>query len=158
MAAADHIKKGKKSSELTTKYDGSPAIVYGYHPKNKKFFVASKSAFNKNPKINYTPQDIEANHGHSPGLVSKLKDALEHLPKVAPKQGVYQGDMLFSGNDKKRKGAGISFNPNPSGITYTAHGTEADKVKKAKIGVVTHLSYHGDEKNLNASQIGRAHV
>ena len=65
-AAADHITKGKKTSELTTKYDGSPAIVYGYHPKNGKFFVASKSAFNKTPKVNYTPQDIERNPGACP--------------------------------------------------------------------------------------------
>ena len=150
-AAADHIKQGKKTSELTTKYDGSPAIVYGHHPKNVKFFVASKSAFNKTPKINYTPQDIEKNHGHAPGLVKKLKDALEHLPKVAPKEGVYQGDMLFSQEDKKRKGTGVSFNPNPSGLTYTAHGEEGKKASKAKIGVVTHLSYHGNADNLNAS-------
>jgi hypothetical protein len=27
MAAAEHIKNGKKTSELTTKYDGSPALV-----------------------------------------------------------------------------------------------------------------------------------
>lgn len=154
-AAADHIKKGKKTSELTTKYDGSPAIVYGHHPKNGKFFVASKSAFNKTPKINYTPKDIETNHGHAPGLVSKLKDALQHLPKIAPKEGVYQGDMMFGTNhaDKvKEKNGGYSFHPNPSGLTYTAHGEEANKVKKAKIGVVTHLSYHGDDAaSLNAS-------
>jgi len=154
-AAADHITKGKKTSELTTKYDGSPAIVYGYHPKNGKFFVASKSAFNKTPKVNYTPQDIERNHGHAPGLVSKLKDALNHLPKIAPKEGVYQGDMMFgtSREDKvAEKNGGQSFRPNPSGLTYTAHGDEANKVKKAKIGVVTHLSYHGDDaSNLNAS-------
>ena len=35
-AAADHIKKGKKTSELTTKYDGSPAIVYGHHPDRQR--------------------------------------------------------------------------------------------------------------------------
>jgi len=40
--AAQHIQQGKKSSELTTKYDGSPAIVYGHHPENGKFYVASK--------------------------------------------------------------------------------------------------------------------
>ena len=153
-AAADHISKGKKTSELTTKYDGSPAIVYGHHPKTGKFFVASKSAFNKTPKINYTPKDIEMNHGHAPGLVSKLKDALEHLPKIAPKEGVYQGDMMFgtSKGDKVKSGEGHSFHPNPSGLTYTAHGDHAAAVKKAKIGVVTHLSYSGDDShNLNAS-------
>lgn len=152
QAAAEHIKAGKKTSELTTKYDGSPAIVYGRHPSNGKFFVASKSAFNKTPKINYTPKDIEKNHGHAPGLVSKLKVALQHLPKIAPEKGVYQGDMMFSQEDKKSKGGDVSFNPNPSGITYTAKGESARKAKVAKIGLVTHLSYQGkDEGNLNAS-------
>jgi hypothetical protein len=41
---AQHIKSGNNNSELTTKYDGSPAIVYGHHPETGKFFVASKSA------------------------------------------------------------------------------------------------------------------
>ena len=151
-SAAQHIQQGKKTSELTTKYDGSPAIVYGHHPENGKFFVASKSAFNKTPKINYTPADIQKNHGHAPGLVSKLKDALQHLPKVAPKKGVYQGDMMFSQADKKPANGGTSFHPNPSGLTYTAHGTHGAAVKKAKIGVVTHLSYAGkDAGSLNAN-------
>jgi len=151
-SAAQHVTNGDKNSQLTTKYDGSPAIVYGHHPESGRFFVASKSAFNKTPKINYTPEDIDKNHGHAPGLVSKLKQALQHLPKIAPKQGVYQGDMLFSDEDKKSKGEGVSFNPNPSGLTYTAHGTHAEKAKKAKIGVVTHLSYQGkNSASLNAS-------
>jgi hypothetical protein len=152
-AAANHIQQGKRSSELTTKYDGSPAIVYGHHPENGKFFVASKSAFNKTPKINYTLADIEKNHGHAPGLVKKLGDALQHLPKVAPAKGVYQGDMMFSHEDKTpAKGGGTSFHPNPSGLTYTAHGTHETAVKRAKIGVVTHLSYSGkDSGSLSAS-------
>jgi hypothetical protein len=105
-ASADHIAQGKKTSELTTKYDGSPAIVYGYHPDNGKFFVASKSAFNKTPKINYTPQDIERNHGHAPGLVEKLKHALKHLPKTAPKEGVYD---VFSRRQKVNKNGRCFF-------------------------------------------------
>ena len=152
-ATANHIVSGKKTSELTTKYDGSPAIVYGHHPENGKFFVASKSAFNKTPKINYTPADIDKNHGHAPGLVEKLKSALEHLPKVAPGKGVYQGDMMFSEKDKKSApGGATSFHPNPSGLTYTAHGNLSKQAKAAKIGVVTHLSYEGkDSGSLNAS-------
>ena len=43
--------KGQKStSKITTKLDGSPSIVFGHHPESGKFFVASKSAFNKNPR------------------------------------------------------------------------------------------------------------
>jgi hypothetical protein len=54
------------------KYDGSPSIVFGHHPKNGKFFVATKSAFNKNPKINHTEKDIERNHGQPNFIVMKL--------------------------------------------------------------------------------------
>ena len=140
--ASEHVAKGKKDKNMTMKYDGSPAIVFGHDPKTKKFFVASKSAFNKNPKINYTPEDIELNHGHAPGLVEKLKDALAHLKKVAPKEGVFQGDLMFSGKDVVHNQNGsASFTPNT--ITYSAHGTEAQQVKKAKVGIVVHTQYNG---------------
>lgn len=132
--------KGGKAS-VTTKYDGSPSIVFGRHPETGKFFVASKSAFNKNPKINYTDKDIEANHGHAPGLVSKLKSALKHLPKVTPKTGVYQGDIMHTEGDVKKEGDKAHFTPNT--ITYTAQGDEAKKAAKAKIGVAVHTSYSG---------------
>ena len=141
--AHEHIKSGAHSSALSMKYDGSPSIVYGHHPENGKFFVASKSAFNVNPKINYTESDIEKNHGHAPGLVEKLKHALKHLPKIAPKKGVYQGDMMFSGNDKKETKKGVSFTPNT--ITYTAKGEQGDKIRRAKVGIITHTQYHGND-------------
>lgn len=63
----------KNDTKVTMKYDGSPSVIFGTNPDNKKFFVASKSAFNAQPKINYTPEDIEKNHGHAPGLVQKFK-------------------------------------------------------------------------------------
>lgn len=140
--ASEHIAQGKKDTNMTMKYDGSPAIVFGHDPKTKKFFVASKSAFNKNPKINYTPEDVDLNHGHAPGLAEKLKDALTHLKKVAPKEGVFQGDLMFSGKDVVHNPNGsASFTPNT--ITYSAHGVEAHHVKKAKVGVVVHTQYNG---------------
>jgi hypothetical protein len=141
--AHNHIKSGGHSSALTMKYDGSPSIVVGHHPETGKFFVASKSAFNVNPKINYTHKDIEKNHGHAPGLAEKLHAALNHLKKVVPKTGVYQGDLMFSEGDKKETKKGVSFTPNT--ITYTAKGDQADKVRKAKVGVVFHTQYHGKD-------------
>lgn len=145
-----HTKSGAQSNKLTMKYDGSPSIVYGHHPENGKFFVASKSAFNKNPKLNYTPEDIEKNHGHAPGLVEKLKAGLEHLPKIAPKEGVYQGDMMFTKPDVKKHDGKVSFTPNT--ITYTAKGEKAEAIKKAKVGVVTHTKYTGTTlSNMHAS-------
>ena len=142
MKAHEHMKAGHKSSNLTMKYDGSPAVVFGHHPKTGKFFVASKSAFNKNPKINYSHADIDKNHGHAPGLAHKLHAALNHLPKVTPKHGVYQGDLMHSHDDLHEEHK-ISFTPNT--ITYTAHGDTAKKIKQSKLGVVVHTKYHGDD-------------
>lgn len=142
--AHSHMVAKHKSSDLTMKYDGSPAVVFGHHPKTGKFFVASKSAFNKNPKINYSHEDIDKNHGHAPGLTAKLHAALEHLPKVAPKHGVYQGDLMHSHTDLHHgKGGKVSFTPNT--ITYTAHGDTAKKIARSKVGVVVHTKYHGSD-------------
>jgi len=135
---------GRPKSKITTKYDGSPSVVFGINPENGKFFVASKSAFNKNPKINYTPQDVENNHGHAPGLVAKLKAALEHLPKVMPaKGGVYQGDFLYEKPDVEEEGGKLKFAPNT--ITYSADRDSAQgrKIAASDIGFVVHTQYKG---------------
>lgn len=161
QGAHHHISQGLQNNQLTTKYDGSPAVVFGHHPETGKFFVASKSAFNKNPKINYTPADIDKNHGHAPGLAEKLKHSLEHLPKIAPKEGVYQGDLMYSGKDATpNKDGSVSFTPNT--ITYTAKGKRAEDIKKSKLGVVIHTQYSGDtlsnmhaHHNVNPNDFGQ---
>jgi len=130
---------------VSTKHDGSPSVVFGHHPQSGHFFVATKSAFNKNPKINHTEADIEKNHGHAPGLVSKLKDSLHHLPKVVPGKGVYQGDLMYSKHDVHTNEVGNhSFTPNT--LTYHTHKNshEGKKVSAAKLGVVIHTKYHGN--------------
>lgn len=157
----DHAKKtlegvhslitGKPSDvTVSTKYDGSPSIVFGHHPETGKFFVASKSAFNKTPKINYTDSDVDTNHGHAPGLATKLKAALKHLPKVTPKEGVFQGDIMHSGVESKSNpngdvvmhGGKAHFTPNT--ITYsTKDDDETNKVAASKLGVAVHTAYTG---------------
>jgi len=137
--------RGRKSdTKITMKYDGSPSVVFGHHPETGKFFVASKSVFNKNPKLNYSEEDIEKNHGHAPGLVEKLKHALNHLPKVVPPRGVYQGDIMHTHGDVKEHKGKVHFTPNT--ITYSAHkGSEHGKAAlKSKVGVAVHTAYKGD--------------
>lgn len=144
---------GKPKSKITTKYDGSPSVVFGINPENGKFFVASKSAFNKNPKINYTDQDIENNHGHAPGLVAKLKAALAHLPKVMPaKGGVYQGDFLYEKPDVEEENGKLKFAPNT--ITYAANkdSLQGRKIAASDIGFVVHTQYKG--KHLDDMKAG----
>lgn len=136
--------QGRKSQvKVTTKWDGAPSIVFGTHPENGKFFVASKSAFNKNPKINYTDKDIEQNHGHAPGLVEKLKHALKHLPKVAPKGRVFQGDMMYAPGDVKESPTHYNFKPNTINYSIPKNSEEGKKVGRAKVGVAVHTEYKG---------------
>jgi len=136
--------RGKESGiTLNTKADGAPSVVFGRNPDNNRFFVASKSAWNKTPKLNYTEKDIETNHAKAPGLVVKLKQALKHLPKVTPKTGVYQGDFMYSKGEVKDVGNKREFTPNT--ITYRA-GKDTPygrKMETAKIGVAVHTAYHG---------------
>jgi hypothetical protein len=139
----DRLTGKENATKVTMKYDGSPSVVFGTNPENGRFFVATKSAFNKNPKINYTHEDIEKNHGHAPGLVEKLKAALTHLPKTTPKKGVFQGDIMHSKGDVKVHGSKIKFTPNT--ITYAAdknseHGKAA---MNSQIGVAVHTAYKG---------------
>ena len=132
------------SFTVTTKWDGAPAIFCGLYPGTNSFFVGTKSVFNKDAKINYTNEDIERNHGHAPGLVKKLKDALKYLPKLGIK-GVAQGDLLFSEGDKKKEKINgqncLIFQPNT--ITYCIPEEDElyEKAIKAKLGIVFHTTY-----------------
>jgi len=137
---------GKDSKvSISTKYDGKPSVVFGHHPETGRFFVASKSVFNVNPKINYTVADIEKNHGHAPGLVSKLKAALEHMPKVTPNRGIYQGDFMYHKGDNDVHSQGDSYHFTPNTITYSTkkNSEEGKKIKNSDIGFVVHTAYHG---------------
>jgi hypothetical protein len=132
-------------TRLMTKFDGAPSVIFGRNPENGKFFVASKSAFNKTPKINYTAADIEHNHGHAPVLVNKLKAALKMLPKAAPPAGVFQGDFMYNKADNDVREHGSNFHFKPQLIDYSApqNSKEGRKIKNAQIGFAVHTGYEG---------------
>jgi hypothetical protein len=123
----------------------SPAIICGINPDNKKFFVGTKSVFNKDGKINYTDADIDANHPN-PGLNSKLKTALAFLPKLGI-TGILQGDMLFTKGDIDKQTIDgtsyITFQPNTIVYAVPTETVMARKMLDAQIGIVFHTSYSG---------------
>ena len=93
-------------ANVSVKMDGAPAIVWGTNPANGKFFVGTKSVFNKKKiKINYTHEDIDQNHKGD--VASILHDCLNHLPHT---DHVFQGDFIGWG------GGCDTFTPNT--ITY----------------------------------------
>ncbi len=130
---------------VTTKWDGAPAIFAGTNPENGKFFVGTKSVFAKNAKLNYTDEDIDANHPGE-GLNQKLKLALAFLPKLGIK-GVLQGDMMFSKGDIKNETIDgedyIIFQPNTIVYAVPAKSKLAQSMLAAQVGVVFHTSYSG---------------
>jgi len=148
--------KQKNTFKITTKWDGAPAIFCGTYPGSSRFFVGTKSVFNKNAKINFRDTDVDVNHGHAPGLVSKLKDALKYFPALGI-NGVAQGDLLFTDDKKYETINGercITFTPNT--ITYCIPESSAlyEKAKRAKIGVVFHTTYRGNSVDSLSATFG----
>lgn len=136
----------------TVKWDGAPAIICGVNPENGKFFVGTKSVFNKTPKINYTTADIRRNH--TGAVAQKLSVCLAHLSSLNIKQ-ILQGDLLFT-NDKKmaaiRGEKMITFTPNTITYAVQADSSIGKKIARAKMGIVFHTMYTGrDMKSLSAS-------
>ena len=129
---------------MSVKWDGAPAIVAGRNPENGKFFVGTKSVFNKTPKINYTPGDIASNH--SGPVAQKLNVCLKELKRLGI-TGIYQGDLLFTKGDTKVANIDgermITFTPNT--ITYAVPVSSAlgRKISRARLGIVFHTYYTG---------------
>jgi hypothetical protein len=135
----------KSRINVTTKWDGAPAIFAGINPENGKFFVGTKGVFAQNAKLNYTNADIDKNHPGE-GLNAKLKIALKYLPELGI-DGVLQGDMMFTKADLKSENidgvAHITFQPNTIVYTIPADSNLAKTIKSAKMGIVWHTTYTG---------------
>ena len=141
-----------KGTNMTVKWDGAPAIICGINPENDKFFVGTKSVFNKTPKINYTVSDINKNHG---GVVAdKLKVCLAQLSRLNIK-GILQGDLLFTNDLKAITIDGekmISFTPNTITYAVPVNSGIGKQIARAKMGIVFHTQYNGKSMdNLSAS-------
>ena len=131
--------------QVTTKWDGAPAVVCGKDPVTGDFFVGTKSVFNiNNPKICYT--DAQVDFFYQAGqLNDKLKACLKYLPSLNL-TGILQGDLLYT-NDKTvgqvNGESCVTFQPNT--ITYAIPSNSAlgAKVKASSLGIVFHTKYTG---------------
>ena len=83
-------------SKISLKIDGSPSIVWGTNPETGKFFVGTKSVFNKiKKKINESVDDIIRNHPDKE-LQKILTICFHNLPRTGK---IYQGDFIGFGGD-----------------------------------------------------------
>lgn len=115
----------ERGSKYSLKWDGSPAIVWGTNPENGKFFVGTKSVFNKvKVKVNYSHEDIDLNHEGEVAQI--LHKCFDYLPRV---KFIVQGDYIGEGGKKK-------YCPNT--ITY-----KFQNIINEKIIVAPHTIYKG---------------
>ena len=143
LSVLDAFANGMKNS-YSVKIDGSPAIIWGTNPENGKFFVGTKSVFNKRtPKVNYTVQDIERNHPDF-NLQSILIRCLHCLPRREEVPfSVFQGDFIGFGGYRDYK---------PNAISYTFN-----EVMHGGVVVAPHTYYTGNTlKDMNAKPLSFA--
>ena len=148
--------KQPSSGYMQTKWDGAPAVICGVHPYTGRFFVGTKSVFNKeNPKICFFDDDIDTFYDGD--LAVKLKASLKYFKELGI-SGVVQGDLMFTTKDKKYETVEgedlVTFTPNT--ITY---GCPVDSdmgkaISRAEIGVVFHTHYAGDDLATMAAKPG----
>ena len=139
---------------MTVKWDGAPAIICGVNPENGKFFVGTKSVFNKTPKINYTTSDIRRNHGGE--VAKKLQVCLANLSRLNIR-GILQGDLLFTDDLKLINIDGekmISFTPNTITYAVPVDSDIGKRIAKARMGIVFHTSYSGKTMDSLSASFG----
>tara|TARA_B100000287_G_scaffold425314_1_gene471401 strand:+ start:407 stop:1480 length:1074 start_codon:yes stop_codon:yes gene_type:complete len=130
---------------MTVKWDGAPAIFAGIDPADGKFFVAKKSVFNVDPKLYKT--DAEIDDDLSGTLNSKFKVALAELSKLGIKD-VLQGDLMFTDDVETETIDGqrmYTFQPNTIVYAAPVNSDLGRTFARAKIGIVFHTTYKGDE-------------
>ena len=135
----------RSSVNMTVKWDGAPAIFAGIDPSDGKFFVAKKSVFNVEPKLYKTSAEIDADL--SGALNSKFKVALAEFSKLGIK-GVLQGDLMFTDDVETETIEGTkyyTFQPNTIIYAVPVDSGLGKVINKAKVGVVWHTTYTGNE-------------
>ena len=154
------LDQGGADARVTVKWDGAPAIICGINPDNGRFFVGTKSVFNKvDPKIIYSEEDVD--RMYSPGqLAQKLKDSYKYLSQLSI-PNVVQGDLLFT-DDKYEANIGgdtcIAFQPNTIVYAVPKDTDIGQKIQEAKFGIVFHTSYSGRSLDTMSASFGNIGV
>ena len=154
------LDQGAADARVTVKWDGAPAVICGVNPENGRFFVGTKSVFNKvSPKISYSENDVD--DLYPPGqLAEKLKASYKYLSQLSI-PNVIQGDLLFT-DDKYEATIGgetcIAFQPNTIVYAVPKDSDIGQKIEEAKLGIVFHTSYSGKTLDAMSASFGGINV
>ena len=146
------------TTQLTVKWDGSPAIICGIDPSDSKFFVGTKSVFAKGePKRCKNAADIDKWYAPQPELAAKLLTSLKYLSKLGI-GGVVQGDLMFTEGDISIVAINNEdcyvFTPNTITYAVPVNSQLGQRIAKAKLGIIFHTSYEGDSLDAMTANYG----
>lgn len=143
----------------TKKWDGSPALLMGTDPETGQFVMGDKGIFSKTKENRiYKPADVDrvkpdkVKGGEKvdySGLRDKLKMAFNYLKDLNFGDKILQGDLLWTRGDgasgfQMIDGANYwTFKPNLLTYAVPADTPLAQRMSKAKVGIVFHTTYEG---------------
>ena len=82
---------------ITTKWDGAPAVFAGTNPENGKFFVGTKGIFAKNAKLNYTDDGIVFHTSYTGQKMEDMKASFNiDIGRLATTKDVWFRDASFT--------------------------------------------------------------
>jgi len=135
------------TTQLTVKWDGSPAIICGTDPADSKFFVGTKAVFSKGePKLCKSAKNIEQWYSDQPELAEILLSALKYLSKLNI-GGVVQGDLMFTPGKVSTVNVNDEdcyvFTPNTITYAVPVNSNLGQRIAGAQLGIIFHTSYSG---------------
>jgi hypothetical protein len=153
MRALDAIKnlEGEGHRDVTIKWDGSPAIIFG-RDSDGSFVLTDKSGFTAKgyDGRSKSPEELEqmllnrsgGKNRENPGYVafaSKMKDIFDEYEKAVPEdfRGFFKGDLLYFNTPEKRNGNYV-FKPNIVEYAVDMDSELGKRIGRSKTGVVIH--------------------
>jgi hypothetical protein len=169
MRALEALKslEGDNHKEVTVKWDGSPAIIFGRDAEGN-FVLTDKSGFTAKGYDGKakSADDLEAMLMNRPGaqknpksygqFAANMKDIFDEYEKAVPKdyRGFFKGDLLYFNTPERRDGNFV-FKPNIVEYAVDVNSDLGKKIAVSKTGVVIHreVDAEGNEGPLKNADI-----
>lgn len=143
--------KRNTPKRVETNVDGGPSF-HIFKDYEGRIGVGTDKLFDKKPKMNFTEEEIDYNHGDEPETATVLKQVLRHAHKMVPydmkPSEMYKGNFLFgdgsSGRPVNSNEKYQEFHPNTLKYKVSNDTPEAGRIALAKVGVSLHTHIKPD--------------
>jgi len=136
----DMLNGGSHSVNVSVKWDGAPAVVFGSDPKDGQFFVGTKSVFNLTPKLAKSHVDIDTMY--PPTVAPILHVCFDKLRTLHPGI-ILQGDVLFTKDTLSVEEDFYTFKPNTLKYQVPRASQLGHQIDRKELGIALHTMYLG---------------